>query len=190
MEKQRLFVDMDGTLAVFIPVDTLETLYAPGYFENLPPIQNTVDAVKEIVQNHPEIEVYILSAVLSDSPYALQEKKQWLDRYLPEVKSRIFMPCGEDKKAYIPEGIRRTDYLLDDYTVNLNRWEPPAKGIKLLNGINHTNGSWHGHRLRYDKPASVLADEIGSVMQGRIHAQDEKPQQTRHAPDISGTVTY
>lgn len=26
-EKQRLFVDMDGTLAVFTPVDELETLY-------------------------------------------------------------------------------------------------------------------------------------------------------------------
>lgn len=31
MPKKRLFVDMDGTLAVFRNVDTLETLYEKGY---------------------------------------------------------------------------------------------------------------------------------------------------------------
>lgn len=73
-EKQRLFVDIDGTLAVFKPVDTLETLYEKGYFLNLAPHENVVAAVKEIVTNHPEIEVNILSAYLTDSQYALQEK--------------------------------------------------------------------------------------------------------------------
>ena len=33
--KNRLFVDMDGTLAVFKTVDTMETLYEKGYFKNL-----------------------------------------------------------------------------------------------------------------------------------------------------------
>lgn len=31
-KKQRLFVDIDGTLAVFKPVDTLETLYEKRVF--------------------------------------------------------------------------------------------------------------------------------------------------------------
>ena len=63
-------------------------------------MKNVVAAVKEIVTNHPEIEVNILSAYLTDSQYALQEKNEWLDRYLPEIDQthRIFVPCGSDKK--------------------------------------------------------------------------------------------
>ena len=74
-EKKRLFVDMDGTLAEFKVVDTLERLYEPHYFERLKPNESVVAAVKDIVNNHSEIDVYILSAVLSDSKYALYEKK-------------------------------------------------------------------------------------------------------------------
>lgn len=174
-EKQRLFVDIDGTLAVFKPVDTLETLYEKGYFLNLAPHENVVAAVKEIVTNHPEIEVNILSAYLTDSKYALQEKNEWLDRYLPEIDQthRIFVPCGSDKKEGIG-GIRSDDFLLDDYTHNLNEWQPPARGIKLLNAINHTRGSWEHDRIRYDRTPTDLADGIISIMRDERRIFDEK----------------
>lgn len=48
MEKQRLFVDMDGTLAVFTPVDTLETLYEKGYFLYFNAAHNVVNAVRQL----------------------------------------------------------------------------------------------------------------------------------------------
>lgn len=172
----RLFVDMDGTLAKYQPVDTMEILFEEGYFRNLEPQQNVVDAVKKIIKEHPEIQVYIMSSVLSDSKYALQEKNEWLDKYLPEIDSehRIFPPCGENKLDYVPNGIRSTDYLLDDYTNNLALWEPPAKGIKILNGINHTNETWKGNMLRYDKEPEWLADDIVSVMNG-TEIKEERP---------------
>lgn len=66
--KPRLFVDMDGTLAVFNQIDKLETLYEQGYFANLTPQVNVVDAVR-MVQSRDEIEVFVLSAVLTDSKY-------------------------------------------------------------------------------------------------------------------------
>ena len=174
--KQRLFVDMDGTLAVFTPVDQLETLYQEGYFRNLKPHNNVVEAVKYIINNHPEIEVHILSAYLTDSKYALQEKNEWLDENLPEIDQahRIFGPCGSDKKEWIPGGIREADHLLDDYTKNLNDWEPPARGIKLLNSINHTRGSWQHDRIRYDRTPGSLAEGIVGIMQGRQHIFDER----------------
>lgn len=174
-ERQRLFVDMDGTLAVFTPVDTLETLYEEGYFLHLKPQQNVVDAVKQIITNNPEIEVFILSAYLSDSAYALKEKNAWLDHFLPELdqKHRIFMPCGCDKKQAIQGGIRSNDYLLDDYTANLNAWEPPAKGIKLLNGINHTKGTWLKNRIRMNRKPQELANIIVSVMKGKSKIYDD-----------------
>lgn len=175
--KQRLFVDMDGTLAVFTPVDELEKLYEQGYFLNLKPIPNVVEAIKEIIRNNPEIEVNILSAYLIDSPFALEEKNEWLDKYLPEIDKahRIFTPCGCDKKDYIPGGVKETDFLLDDYTHNLKLWQPPARGIKLLNGINHTRGTWEYDRIRFDKEPSELAANIVSIMKMQELVRDEKP---------------
>lgn len=172
----RLLIDMDGTLARFQQVDTLEKLYEKGYFLNLEPMRNVVVAVKLFVAKNPQVPVYILSSVLEDSKYALEEKQGWLDRYLPEVspENRIFPPCGENKLSYVPGGIRANDYLLDDYTQNLMLWEPPAKGIKLLNGINHTNGTWQGSMLRCDKPAEQLAEDIASVIEGKV-IRDRKP---------------
>ncbi len=178
MEKQRLFVDMDGTLATFTPVDRLETLYEKGYFLNLRPLDNVVLAVKDIIHNNPDIEVFILSAYLSDSPYALEEKNRWLDKYLPEIDAahRIFPPCGSDKKEYIPNGIRNTDCLLDDYTHNLTLWQPPARGIKLLNGINHTHGTWKHDSIRFDQVPKDLAVQIADLMRGEGRTQEHPKQ--------------
>ena len=62
--KTRLFVDIDGTLAVFKPVDTLETLYEKGYFLNLEPHENVVAAVNELYfQEIPEEFVTVGAAV-------------------------------------------------------------------------------------------------------------------------------
>lgn len=159
---KRLFVDMDGTLAVFNKVEKIEELYEEGYFKNLEPNINVVNAVKEIIKEHPEIEVKILSAHLSDSKYALKEKNEWLDKYLPEIKpeDRIFPPCGEDKGRYIEGGYGINDYLLDDYTHNLKLWCPPGQGIKLLNGINHTKGTWQGDSVSFERSGKELAEII------------------------------
>jgi len=50
--KNRLFVDMDSTLAKFTPVEQLETLYEEGYFYNQKPLISVVDAIKDIISNH------------------------------------------------------------------------------------------------------------------------------------------
>lgn len=177
-EKKRLFVDMDGTLAEFKNVDTLETLYEPHYFERLKPNENVVAAVRDIVNNHPEIDVYILSAVLSDSKYALFEKKNWIKEYLPEISDDkcIFPPCGSDKKDFIPDGIRSDDFLLDDYSLNLNSWEPPAKGIKLLNGINGNNGTWDKNCVSYLNGSEALSDKICSIINSGVRITELRPQ--------------
>lgn len=78
MKKMRLFVDMDGTLSVFTPVDTLEKLYEPGYFFNQQPQINVVLAIRELIKNpayNSKIEVFILSAVLRDHLTAKDEKR-------------------------------------------------------------------------------------------------------------------
>lgn len=178
--RKRLFVDMDGTLAEFKPVDTLETLYEKGYFENLEPQTAVVDAVRIIVTEHPEIEVNILSSVLKDSPYAIKEKNAWLDKYLPEIDiyHRIYPPCGRDKKDFVKNGVTEKDFLLDDYTANLSTWEPPARGIKILNGINHTKGTWAGEMVSHEQKAEQLAEDIINRMSCGAYKREKI--QTQH----------
>lgn len=169
-KKFKLFVDLDGTAAEFKVVDTLETLYEPGYFYNLQPNLNVVDAVKKLI-NNPDVEVFILSAYLSDSKYALNEKNLWCDRYFPEIddKHRLFPTCGEDKTQFIEKSFGEINdkfFLLDDYSKNLHSWEPPAKGIKIMNGINGTQGTWKGSSLDLNRSASELSDCISQIMSG------------------------
>lgn len=168
--KRRLFVDMDGTLAEWKPTTKFEDLYEKNYFFDLAPYENVVEAVRKIVKEEPDIEVFILSAYLTDSDYALTEKQAWLDKYLPEIdqEHRIFCTCQTkvNKKEYAPGGILETDRLLDDYTMNLNDWEPPAVGIKLINGINDTHKSWIGERIsRFESPDTLKESIVSNCWQ-------------------------
>jgi len=172
---KRLFVDMDGTLAEFRTITKIEELYEKGYFENLTPLPNVIDAVKLISKN-PDVEVYILSSVLTDSAYALGEKNRWLDKHLPEIprERRFFPSCGSSKRASID--LRGNDFLLDDYSRNLHDWEPPGIGIKLMNGINGRFGSWTKDRVDAGLSGKELAkdilDDMGvSMMIKNIHLE-------------------
>ena len=174
-QKHRLYVDMDGTLAEFKVVTYEEQLFEERYFADLKPQENVVKAIKDIIENNPEIEVFVLSAYLTDSNYALKEKNEWHDRYIPEIQRahRVFVPCGTDKKAVIAD-LSKSDYLLDDYTKNLNDWEPPARGVKLLNNINNTHGTWQGDRLDFNRDPKSLAESIVSIMNGeKIRDREE-----------------
>lgn len=165
-QPKRIFVDMDGTLAVFNPIVQLETLYEENYFKNLAPQMNVLEATKVLIQEYPDLEVFVMSAYLGDSKYALHEKNEWLDFYLPEIDSahRVFVPCGEDKSQFVPGKLKEDDFLLDDYTVNLSSWEPPARGIKLMNGINGTHGTWQGSRISFERSPEDMAATIHSVV--------------------------
>lgn len=173
--KHRLYVDMDGTLAEFKVVTYQEQLFEERYFADLKPHENVVDAIKDIIENQPDIEVYVLSAYLTDSDYALDEKNEWLDRYIPEIdkEHRVFVPCGSDKKAVI-SNLSQADYLLDDYTENLLSWVPPGKAIKLINDINHTHGTWKEDCIRYDRDPSDISGLISDVVMGNTRNYDTK----------------
>lgn len=181
----RLFVDMDGTLAAFRKVTALEELYERGYFSGLRPQENVVTAIRRLARD-PSVQVYVLSAVLFDSHYALDEKNSWLDRYLPELgrEQRIFVPCGESKALYISSYLCPEDILLDDYTVNLEDWRMHGgTGVKLLNGINHTRRSWDGARLSKARLPGQLADALLTVAKGGM-IRDDRPQDQLRAAAV------
>lgn len=165
--RRRLFVDIDGTLAEWRSAPYFEVLLEKGYFRSLAPHQKVVEAVKRIISCCSNgVEVFTLSAYLTESLYALDDKRGWLDEHLPEIDEghRLFSPCGEDKALYVPGGIQPTDLLLDDYTVNLRAWAKHGRALKLLNGINGTNGTWKGPAISMNQPVSSLAGGIIQVL--------------------------
>ncbi len=155
----RVFFDMDGVLAEYkyVPYDEM---LQKGYFAELAPQKEAVEAIKKLAQD-PELEVYTLSAVIKENPYALLEKKIWLRDQLGDsiwnVKS-IFPYCGTSKREAVPGGIRPTDILIDDYNENLRDWQTQAVSIKYLNGVNNRTGSWKG------RTAGGCAEDIAEAV--------------------------
>ena len=163
----RLFLDMDGTLAEWRAAAQFEDLYQKDYFFSLAPHQEVVDAVKLLQEQMPELELFVLSAVLPDSEYAIPEKNAWLDKYCPFIaqKNRVFVHNGKSKRDSVPNGAGALDFLLDDYTKNLNEWGP-SPAIKLLNGVNGTKGTWKGAAASRFSAADELANAIRSIIEG------------------------
>ena len=87
---------------------------------------------------------------------------EWLDQHMPFIPHdhRLFIHNGIEKIAAVPGGVRPSDVLLDDYTLNLNQWAKQAKAIKLLNGINGTKGTWKGAAVSRFCPADEIADAV------------------------------
>lgn len=147
--EKRLYLDIDGTLSVFHPVDNFEELLEPGFFLRMEPNMNIINAVKNLFEGSFFDDIYILSAVLRENPLAKIEKTRWLQQYLPEIDEdhMLFPFCDESKASAVDkEGkIPSSYYLLDDYNRNLYDWiQCGGTGIKFLNGINHVRKTWKG----------------------------------------------
>lgn len=145
---KRLFVDMDGTIARFYESEhCMEEMLEPGFFRNLKPYRRVVNALKDFKEKHPEVQMFILSACVTD--VSAVEKDEWLDEYFPiDPKNRIFIKVGERKSDFAPGGIGADDYLIDDYTKMLTEWEAAGgNGIKIRNELNCANGTWKGNKI-------------------------------------------
>lgn len=149
----RVIADMDGVLFKFDDqLPSLDLLFQKGYFANLKPQEKVVEALRNLIVQNPG-QVYICSAAV-DSPYAIPEKMESLQRYLPELpkENMLFINYGSDqsKVDVIPGGITKSDILLDDYGPNLSQWdEAGGTAVKIVNDINDKTMSWSGHRLHY-----------------------------------------
>lgn len=165
----RLFVDMDGTLCKWGNVSSEEELYREGYFRNLEPTP-LVEHIKTISDMNDSIfgrpEVYILTHFLPDSANCVCEKKEWIEKYLPGLKENaLFVPRNVSKADYF-ESVKNSinckdteyvDVLIDDYTENLLAWsEKGYESIKVLNGINHSKGTWTGYMFESNNRVELL----------------------------------
>lgn len=171
LKRRWLFIDMDGTIAEWKPSESVafEDLYEQGYFLNLLAYEPVVQAITLLMKVHPDVEIHILSSYLTDSAYALSEKNEWLDRHLniSEVY-RHFCPSTKSKPEFIKEiygSIAENDFLLDDYSVNLHDWKDAGgTGIKLMNGVNGTVGTWKGATVsRFDEAEQIMQNIYDTI---------------------------
>ncbi len=163
----KLFVDMDGVLAKWNSNASLEETYMPGYFLAREPEQKLIDCIKLYKKVFGD--VCILSATYGKRQQL--EKLIWLRIHFKEfnilepgfnscLRNDIevaFCPYGVSKKAYLeanyPNLLCDTNVLLDDFSKNLREWEWQTNpgtsfyGVKFLNGINGTKGTWQGAKL-------------------------------------------
>lgn len=157
--KPRLFVDMDGTLCKWRVINQEEDLFTKGWFRDMEPVQNVVDAVN-MIRAKNDVEVFIMTAVMEGSPYIKGEKKEWVEKYLPGIPEDhvLFTPCGKHKHEFAPGGIVRTDTLLDDYSWNLHDWAKHGIAVKIKTPFNGTKGTWTGPVV-FDSmaPAEIVA---------------------------------
>lgn len=155
----QFYFDMDGTVSEWRPTSTIEDLYSEGYFLSLAPCEEIIDAAKALSLAGES--VFVLSCYLSDSKYALEEKQTWIDKHMPFIKdeNRLFIPYGQSKTQYMQThfkiGIECV--LVDDYSVNLHEWASAGGiGVKVLNGINGTKGTWRGIRITKNSARDTL----------------------------------
>ena len=157
MTQRRYFVDMDGVIAVFNFNATHEDLLKEGYFAERPSQKSIIEAVKKLART---ADVYILSAVLMDSEYALFEKHDWLDRELNiPCKYRIFTICGEDKIASVPAFDPETDILIDDYGPNCKVWEENG-GRYIKVSVDAEDAEYEQKKHAHVIHPEMTADEI------------------------------
>lgn len=165
--KSRYFFDMDGVLFKFDnTLTSLEPLYEEGYFKNLPTHRLAIQCVQKLLDEDPE-HVYVLSHFIS--PYAYNEKLEVLQELFPtlDIHNIILVPYGNNKSDYVPIAVKENDYLIDDYTHNLEQWkESGGCAIKFVNDINDRKGTWIGNRIEYDDPN--LYDSLKDVLENGI----------------------
>lgn len=160
-----VFFDMDGVLAKWDTSSSIEDTFMPGYFLNREPEPELIMALKEM-STAGAADVAILSAAYSTTN-AGEEKMQWLQKQGINVPVYI-VPYGHRKSDFIPR-VEGLALLVDDYTRNLREWEtiPDHIGVKFVNGVNSTNGTWEGYRLDY----RMNADHIAKTLMGIIAAE-------------------
>lgn len=160
--KKDVYVDMDGVLAKWNTEASIEEVATAGYFRGCAPMANMLKAIDMLISENI-CKVYILSAVFRDE-HSATDKHIWLDKYLPsmEYSNRLFVPYGDSKYEYIKERGSNKPFLIDDFTKNLLEWE--GIGIKCLNGINNTKGTWKGYFVNADSEPQFIYNTLKGIL--------------------------
>ena len=107
-----LYIDLDDTLAQeTLAIEEGKNPYDRGFYNNLKPMPNGIDAVKKLSKFY---NVHILSAPSSDKPNAWTEKVLWVKRYFGDLlKDKIILSSDKsllDGKILIDNDINNSNF--------------------------------------------------------------------------------
>ncbi|MFT7120172.1 MAG: 5'(3')-deoxyribonucleotidase [Neolewinella sp.] len=94
-----------------------DTLYEPGFFRDLPVMDNAVEVMEQLYAKH---EVFIVTSS-TEFKYSMLDKWEWLEEHFPFIDHRRMVFCGSKTIVY-------GDYMIDDKASNLR----PFNGTGLL----------------------------------------------------------
>lgn len=100
-EKVAMFIDMDGTIVEYkVYKDGVLTTSTKGIFLNGEPIKVVINNLKRISEI-PNIDLYILT--LSKSNIIVEEKKQWLKKYVDFIDENNWIIINKEAGEYNKE---------------------------------------------------------------------------------------
>lgn len=150
---------MDGVLVEYRrdlnPENADRLLAEKGYFSNLRPEWNMIEAIKTLKVFFPK-NVYILTSVYGKSyPYSKEEKIEYVKKVFPELLDNLIIvdiEKGESKPKKMAEilghPINENCFLVDDYGLNLKTWKSQGgTPVKYLNLVNNSHGTIYDHTL-------------------------------------------
>ena len=82
-----------------------QQLYEPGFFRNLPVIQDSVEVLEQMNKRY---EIFIVSAA-TEFPNSLKEKYDWLQEHFPFFTWQQLVLCGSKK-------LMLGDFMIDDHS--------------------------------------------------------------------------
>jgi len=138
MKALRIFIDMDGVLANFEKAHSELNLAKNRFVKNpdevldfstFEPIPGAIEAVEKIIaMGH---DVFIASTPPWNNPDAWGQKRDWIERYLPALKRKVFLTHRKD--------LLIGDILIDDTTY---RGQKDFQGEFIHFGNKHNKMNW------------------------------------------------
>ena len=114
--------------------DLRNEMYKPGFFRDLPVMENAVPVLQELYEAH---EVFIVTTA-TEFKYSMLDKWEWLEEHFPFIHHSRMVFCGS-------KSVVHGDYMIDDKASNLETFN----GTGLLFDAPH-NAFTEGYNRLYD----------------------------------------
>lgn len=151
MKNTAIYIDMDGVINDFeSDKNARKNMWEKGYFENIPPIEETCKTMKIL---NKYFDVIILSKIIERSG-VIEEKQNWLSKNLCEksFSEVIYVPYADSKVHYINFNKYKNIILIDDNERNLDecsgfgvhciKFRGGKSNYKVLNNLSDFDKEW------------------------------------------------
>lgn len=112
--------------------DLRNEMLKPGFFRNLPVMENAQEVVRELYEQH---EVYIVTTA-TEFKHSMLDKWEWLEEHFSFIHHQRYVFCGN-------KSIVHGDYMIDDKVKNI----APFNGTGLLFDSPHNVHDEGYHRV-------------------------------------------